>query len=187
QALVVIAAAGGREVAVLHCVTAYPVDPADVNLAVMAEIRSFFEGPVGYSDHTAGTAVPLAAVALGAEVLEKHITIDRDVPNAQDWKVSCDPSNLAKFVADLREVEAARGGGPKRLAEAEKQSILWARKSLTAASDLPAGTVLAAVHLIAQRPGDGIPPSQAEALLGRRLRQAVPSGTKLAWDMVETR
>lgn len=185
KACAVIAEAGGRELAVLHCVTSYPTDPADVNLAVMAEIRSFFGGPVGYSDHTAGTAVPLAAVALGAEVIEKHITIDRDVPNAQDWKVSCDPSNLARFVADIREVEAARGGAAKRLAAAEEQSVLWARKSLTAARDIAEGEVISAAMLVAQRPGDGIPPSRLGEVEGRRAARAIAAGTKLGFHMLD--
>ncbi|MCB2102831.1 MAG: N-acetylneuraminate synthase family protein, partial [Rhodobacterales bacterium] len=109
----VVAAAGNDRLAVLHCVTRYPCDPAEVNLAVMDRIRAFFPGPVGYSDHSEGTAVPLAAVALGAQVIEKHITLERNIPNAQDWKVSCDPHTLGPFVRDIREIEAARGGGPK--------------------------------------------------------------------------
>jgi len=173
-----------RDLAVLHCVTSYPTDPADVNLAVMAQIRAVFDGPVGYSDHTEGTAVPLAAVALGADVIEKHITIDRDVPNAQDWKVSCDPSNFARFVADIREVEAARGGQPKDLADAEHASRLWARKSLTAASDIAAGTVIAADMVVAQRPGDGMAPHRVGEVLGKRARVAIAAGTKLALEMV---
>ncbi|MCP5367813.1 MAG: N-acetylneuraminate synthase family protein [Hyphomicrobiales bacterium] len=178
-ALEAIAAGGGREVAVLHCVTSYPTDPADVNLAVMGQIRDLFPGPVGYSDHTTGTAVPLAAVALGADVIEKHITIDRDVPNAQDWKVSCDPSNLAAFVAGIREVEAARGGAPKALATAERQSLLWARKSLTAARDIAAGECLTADMLVAQRPGDGLPPSRIGEVVGRTAHRSFARGTKI--------
>lgn len=180
-----IGEAGCRELAILHCVTAYPVDPALVNLAVIDQLRAFFPGPVGYSDHTAGTAVPLAAVARGAKIVEKHITIDRDVPNAQDWKVSCDPSSLAKFIADLREIEAALGGGTKHLTETELQSIQWARKSLTALGDIAAGAVLDTAMLVSQRPGDGLPPSRLAEVVGRRTRVAIPAGTKLTLEMLE--
>ena len=186
KALDVLAENGADEVAVLHCVTSYPTEPADVNLSVMEQIRSFFEGPVGYSDHTAGTAVPLAAVALGASVLEKHITIDVDVPDAQDWKVSCTPQTLAPFLADLRAIEAARGGREKTLAAAEEKSLLWARKCLVAARPIAAGEIIQSSMLMAQRPGDGIAPSRLPELVGRRTRVAIEAGTKLSFDLLES-
>jgi N-acetylneuraminate synthase/N,N'-diacetyllegionaminate synthase len=184
EALGVLAQNGAREVAVLHCVTAYPADPAVINLDVMRQIREFFEGPVGYSDHTAGTAVPLAAVALGAAVLEKHITLDFDVPNAQDWKVSCGPDDLGKFVADARAIEAARGGGTKTLAETERKSVLWARKSITAATDIPAGSRITAEMLMMQRPGDGLTGEAWNRVVGATATRAIPGGTKVGWDML---
>lgn len=179
----VIADAGGTQLALLHCVTSYPADPRLINLRVMDQIREFFPGPVGYSDHTEGTAIPLAAVALGADIIEKHITIDRDVPNAQDWKVSCDPSNFAPFVADIRAIGQAVGGGPKKLSEQERKSILWARKSLTAAVDIPAGAVIAESMLIAQRPGSGLPASRIGEVAGRTALGNIPAGTPIAAGM----
>ncbi|MBW1699416.1 MAG: N-acetylneuraminate synthase family protein [Deltaproteobacteria bacterium] len=173
---------GCPALALLHCITSYPAEPADVNLKVMEQIREFFPGPVGYSDHTAGTAVALAAVALGADIIEKHITIDRDVPDAQDWKVACDPSNLARFIRDVREVEAARGGGLKILSEKEKHSLLWARKSLTLIKDLQAGEVITEKVLLAQRPGTGIPPSRIEAVVGKIAARPLKAGTILDFD-----
>ena len=175
---------GCPALAVLHCVTSYPADASLINLKVMDRIREFFPGPVGYSDHTEGTAVPLAAVALGADIVEKHITIDRDVPNAQDWKVSCDPSNFARFVADVREIEKARGGGPKVLSENERKSMLWARKSLTAAADIPAGTKIDAAMLLAQRPGSGLPASRIAEVIGRAAVRNISAGTVIAQDML---
>ena len=185
-ALQVLNENGCREVAILHCVTAYPVDPATVNLDSMRQIGRIFNGPIGYSDHTVGTAVPLAAVALGAKIIEKHITLDFNIPDAQDWKVSCGPDNLATFIADLRVVEAALGGEPRSLSEAERQSVLWARKSLTAARDIAAGEQIEASMLTSLRPGDGLPPSQISRLLGLRARCLIPRGTKIAHDMVES-
>lgn len=183
EAIRVLADNGCTELAILHCVTSYPADPAMINLKVMQQIREFFPGPVGYSDHTEGTAIPLAAVALGADIIEKHITIDRDVPNAQDWKVSCDPSNFAQFIADIRAIGQAVGGGPKRLSEKEQKSILWARKSLTAAVDIPAGAVIAEGMLIAQRPGSGLPASRIGEVVGRTALRNIPSGTPIAAGM----
>jgi N-acetylneuraminate synthase/N,N'-diacetyllegionaminate synthase len=180
----VVADNGCTQLAILHCVTSYPADPSLINLKVMDQIREFFTGPVGYSDHTEGTAVPLAAVALGADIIEKHITIDRDVPNAQDWKVSCDPSNFARFVADIRAIEQARGGGPKVLTEYEQRSILWARKSLTAAVDIPAGATITENMLIAQRPGSGMPASRLSELLGRQAAGPIACGELLRPEML---
>jgi len=185
EAAKAMADAGCSELAVLHCITSYPADPSVINLAVMAQIREFHPGPVGYSDHTEGTAVPLAAVALGANIIEKHITIDRNVPNAQDWKVSCDPSNLAQFIADIREIESARGGMPKIVDGAEHAAILWARKSLTAVREIAAGTEIKKEDIVAQRPGSGLPPSRISDLIGRRAHTDIPVGTPIEWTMVE--
>lgn len=179
-----VAQGGGNRLALLHCVTSYPTDPKDANLSAMAQLKSIFPGPVGYSDHTVGTAVPLAAVALGARIIEKHITLDRDVPNAQDWKVSCDADSFPRFVAEIREIEAALGGGVKAPTESEQCSIAWARKSLTASRDIPAGTVLSKEHLIAQRPGNGIPPSRESELLGRRTAVDITEGQQLSTGML---
>jgi N-acetylneuraminate synthase/N,N'-diacetyllegionaminate synthase len=181
EAVNILGENGCTALAVLHCVTNYPANASQVNLSVMAQIREFFTGPVGYSDHTEGTAVPIAAVALGADILEKHITLDRDVPNAQDWKVACDPSNLANFVADLRLVEAARGGGAKVVSDEEQLSLLWARKSLTAAQDIPAGCILEESMLLAQRPGTGIPPSILNKVVGCRAKVQIDMGSPLTW------
>ena len=170
--------------AVLHCVTNYPAEPKSINLKVMNQIREFFTGPVGYSDHTAGTAVPLAAVALGASIIEKHITLDRDVPNAQDWKVSCDPSNFRTFVDQVREIEAALGGTPKFIGTDEKASVRWARKSLHAAADIHAGEVLLESSFVAQRPGTGISPARLGEFVGRRALVDIRVGTIIDPGMI---
>src|SRR5690606_5909347 len=106
-------------------------------------------------------------------VIEKHITIDRDVPNAHDWKVSCDSSNFGRFVSDVREIEVARGGAAKVLSEAERLSIKWARKSLTAARPIAVGEMLAGDMLIAQRPGTGLPASHLPKLIGRKVARRI--------------
>ncbi|MDD5389716.1 MAG: N-acetylneuraminate synthase family protein [Gallionellaceae bacterium] len=184
EAIQVLAENGCPALSILHCVTSYPAPPEAINLKVMDEIRAFFPGPVGYSDHTAGTAVPLAAVARGANVLEKHITLDRDVPNAQDWKVSCDPSNFATFVAQVREIEAALGSTEKNLGELEQNALLWARKSLHAAKPIPAGCAIDPTMLVAQRPGKGISPAHLTAIAGHTAKSDIPAGAMIDWDMI---
>ncbi len=163
--------AGNREIALLHCVTRYPTPPAEANLLALRTLAAGFEGVCGYSDHTAGFHIPLAAVALGAALIEKHISLDFDVPDAQDWKVSCGPHDLADFVRQAREVRAALGDGRKQPGEEELKSRAWAAKSLVAARDLPAGQALGADCLAAKRPGTGIPPHRLDEILGRVLKR----------------
>ena len=164
---------GCTEIALLHCVTSYPAPEADVNLKAMNRLAEIFPGPVGYSDHTEDFLAVYAAVARGARVIEKHITILRDVPNAHDWKVSAGPENLKELVSNIRRIEVMLGHGRKEPAPSEVPGINWATKSLVAARDLPAGHALTTQDLIAKRPGDGIPPNQLAKILGRRLARPI--------------
>lgn len=173
EALSACADAGNSAVALLHCVTSYPTPPSDVNLAAMDRLRTMFDGPVGYSDHTVDDLAVLAAVARGARIVEKHITILRDVPNAQDWKVSDDADQFAKLVADIRRIETMIGSGVKSPAPCEQPGEQWALKSIVASRDLPAGHVISAVDVTTKRPGDGVRPHRINDILGRQLRRAV--------------
>lgn len=184
SALGAVAKTGNREVAVLHCVTRYPTPPEEVNLRAMLTIRDRFDVVAGYSDHTAGRHIPLASVALGAQILEKHITLEFDIPNAQDWKVSCGPEDLPLLVQELRDIEKSLGHGRKEPVAGELASRDWARKSLVAADTIPAGTELTAELLSAKRPGTGIPPSEIEKVLGRHTCQEVERGTLITWDQL---
>jgi N-acetylneuraminate synthase len=181
SALGVIQAAGAPPVALLQCVSCYPASARDANLRAMDTLAAAFQVPVGYSDHTEGIAVSLAAVARGACILEKHITLDRRLPGP-DQQVSIDPPELAALVAGIRTVEAALGDGRKRPAPAEQEAMAVARKSLVAAAALPAGTVLGPTHFAVKRPGTGLPPAMLTFLVGRRLRRAVAEGDLLALD-----
>lgn len=169
EALAACAAGGCDSVALMHCVTSYPAPPEDVNLAAMEALRDLFPGPVGYSDHTTDGLAVLAAVARGADIIEKHITILRDVPNAQDWKVSAGPENFAPLIEHIRRVEAMIGRNAKMPAPSEAPGIAWALKSLVARRDLPVGHVLTEADLAAKRPGDGLLPNRIGEVLGRRL------------------
>jgi len=182
RALDAVAETGNRDLAVLHCVTSYPTPPSQVNLRAMLTIRDTFGVVAGYSDHTAGFHLPLAAAALGAKVIEKHITLDFDIPNAQDWKVSCGPDDLRLFVSQVRDIEAGLGTGIKTPGEAEAESVAWARKSLVAARDLSPGEVLTPQMLKAKRPGTGISPEDMDKVLGRKVKSEIKKDTLITWE-----
>ena len=176
-ALGLFAEAGNSEVAVLHCVTSYPTPPTEVNLLAMNTIREAFQVVTGYSDHTEGYHFPLAAVALGAKIIEKHISLDFEVPDAQDWKVSCGWHDLPLFIRQVREIEEGLGTGEILPTLSEQKSLAWARKSLVAATDIMAGEVLGQDKIVCKRPGTGIPPSELDNYLGRRARVNIPADT----------
>lgn len=161
-------AAGSPDVVVLHCVSDYPASPSDANLRAMATIAAATGCPVGFSDHTDGIDVALAAVALGACALEKHLTLDRSLPGP-DHAASLEPDRFDEMVEALRRVESALGSGVKEPTPSERENAAIVRRSLAAASDLEAGTVLSSEVLVALRPGTGIPTAQLSEIVGRRL------------------
>jgi N,N'-diacetyllegionaminate synthase len=162
-----IRTAGNPPLVLLHCVSNYPADPRDVNLRAMSTLAQAFGVPVGYSDHTLGVAVGIAAMALGACVLEKHLTMDRSLPGP-DHCASLEPRELMTLVCDGRNVELSLGNGIKMPTSAERELAAVARKSLVAARDLRAGTILQADMLVARRPGCGLPPSMLSHIVGKR-------------------
>jgi N,N'-diacetyllegionaminate synthase len=185
EALSALATSGQSEVALLHCVTRYPTPPHEAALGNMAALRERFDGVIGYSDHTRGFHVPLAAVALGAKVIEKHITLDFDVPDAQDWKVSCGPADLATFIGHLRDVEAGLGQRPAGPTDAERENKVWASKSLVTLRLVPAGTAVTRADLTAKRPGTGVPPSRIDDVIGRKAAVDLQPDVVLKWEHLE--
>ncbi len=175
EALGACQAGGCDRVALLHCLTSYPAPADQLNLRAVDTLAGMFDGPVGYSDHTEDFLAVFAAVARGAKVIEKHITILRDVPNAQDWKVSAGPDDLAELVQEIRRIEAMLGDAIKRPAPCESAGMDWALKSLVASRELPAGHMLTGEDLVAKRPGGGVAPARIEELVGRTLRRRVPA------------
>jgi N,N'-diacetyllegionaminate synthase len=176
--------AGATEVVVLHCVSEYPAAAADANLRAMATIADRVGCPVGYSDHTEGLEVALAAVALGACALEKHFTLDRTLPGP-DQRASLEPTELSALVAGIRRVESALGTGSKEPTEAERRNAQLVRRSLAAAGDLPAGVVLTPDMLVALRPGTGISPARIDEVVGRKLARSVAHHELLQPDDLE--
>lgn len=183
DAVRVIRRAGCNQLVLLHCVSQYPASPADANLRAMHTLAAAFATPVGYSDHTLGIEVPLAAVALGACVIEKHFTLDRSLPGP-DHQASLEPGELRSMVAGIRTVEAALGHGRKEPAASEEDNARLARRSLVAARDLPAGSKLSKDSIDTRRPGTGLPPAMLPYVVGRTLRIDVSDGSVLTLEML---
>ena len=178
-----IEAANNTQFVVLQCVSNYPADPADVNLRAMQAMATAFNVPVGYSDHTLGIQVPLAAVALGACVIEKHFTMDRNLPGP-DHPASLEPAELAELVTGIRIVEAALGNGRKEPVPSEANTAAVARKSLVAARHIPAGATLTEELIAIKRPGTGLPPAMRQDILGRTVRVDIPADSLFTLDML---
>lgn len=177
-AIAALEQAGSGDIVLLHCVSDYPATPADLNLRAIPALAAAFGLPVGFSDHSLGNSAALAARALGMCVLEKHFTLDRTLPGP-DHRASIEVDELRTLVTDLRAVEAALGDGIKRLRPAEANTRAVARRSLHAARNLAAGSVLAETDLIPLRPGGGVSPMEIDRVAGRTLRRALPAGAML--------
>lgn len=157
---------GRDNIILLHCTTQYPTPFDAVNLRAMEALRTLGCRSVGYSDHTTGIAVPVAAVALGASVIEKHFTLDRSLPGP-DQKASLEPDELSAMVREIREIEQALGSPEKTVAETERPNIEVARKSIVAARHIAKGEVLTEENLTVKRPGSGINPMLWDEVIGR--------------------
>lgn len=162
--------AGGKDIVVLHCTTAYPTGDEDVNLRAMVTVRNALKLPVGYSDHTPGTDVAIAAVALGACVIEKHITLNKKLPGP-DHFASLEPKEFAALVRAIRRTEKILGTGVKGPTGGEKIIAKVARKSIVAARNIPKGKKITIDDLAFKRPGTGLPPSYADRFVGTRTRK----------------
>jgi N-acetylneuraminate synthase len=183
-AIETIRAAGNPDLALLHCVSNYPAAPQDVNLRAMLTLQQAFGAPVGYSDHVRSNEISIAAVALGACIIEKHFTLDRDLPGP-DHRASLEPHELVTLVKAIRNVEKALGTGCKRPTNSEAETASVARKSLTAACDIPAGSLITEEMLTVKRPGTGLPPSMRPYIMGRRVRTDLPGGGVLRGSLIK--
>lgn len=161
---------GAEDITVLHCNTEYPTPMEDVNLKAMLTIKEAFKVDVGYSDHTKGVEVPTAAVALGAEVIEKHFTLDNSM-EGPDHRASLEPEELKKMVDAIRNVENALGDGIKKPSISESKNKDIARKSIVAAEDIKKGELFTEDNLTIKRPGDGINPMQWPNILGKKAKR----------------
>lgn len=174
-----IGGAGCSDLTILHCVSNYPAPAKDANLRAMDTLAAAFGHPIGWSDHTLGDAVSLAAVARGARMVEKHFTLDKALAGP-DHAMSLSPQELTHLIAGVRAVEAALGDGIKRPVDAEREIMTVARRSLFAARDIAAGAVVTDADLIALRPGDGLSPARTDHVVGRTAKGPLAAGTRIA-------
>ena len=164
-------------ITVLHCTTEYPTPMTEVNLRAMVSIRDAFGVAVGYSDHTMGIEVAVAAVALGATMIEKHLTLDRNLPGP-DHQASLEPGDLARMVSAIRNIEQAMGDGIKRPTPSESKNRVGARKSIVAACAIRAGERFSEANLAVKRPATGVSPMQWDEMIGRvATRDYLPDDT----------
>lgn len=173
-----------ERITVLHCNTEYPTPMQDVNLLAMNQIAKDLNVKIGYSDHTLGIEVPIAAVALGAQVIEKHFTLDRTLPGP-DHAASLEPNELKAMVEAIRNIELAiSGNGLKTPSKSEFPNIKIARKSIHIKQSLIKGHILNAEDLVMKRPGDGISPMDIEKVIGKKLLLDLKEETKLLWEQI---
>ncbi len=169
------------DIIVLHCNTEYPTPYQDVNLMAMVTIKDAFKVRVGYSDHTSGIEVPIAAVAMGAEIIEKHFTLDRNW-EGPDHRASLIPTELQAMVESIRNIEKSLGDGIKKPSESEMSNLFLVRRSIHLKEDLGEGATLKESNFIMKRPGDGISSMMIETLIGRKLKRSLPVDHKLQWE-----
>lgn len=172
EAVSVIKEAGCNDLTLLHCTSNYPARVEDCNLLAMKTMADTFDVPVGYSDHTPGIYVPLAATAMGACVIEKHFTLDKNLPGP-DHRASLEPTELEEMVRGIRLVEKAWGSPVKAPVESELEVRDVARKSIVAKVDIPAGTVITEDMLAFKRPGTGVSPKDISTILGKKTKQLI--------------
>lgn len=174
--------AGAKEIVLLRCNSGYPADPSEMDLATIPHMADLWGVPIGLSDHTLGVASSVAAVALGACVIEKHVTLSRD-DEGPDSAFSLEPDELRQLVAAVREVEAAVGHVRYGPTETERRSLPF-RRSIFVVENIRAGDAFTLDNLRIIRPSDGLPPKDMEHVLGHRCARDVKAGTPLTWDLV---
>lgn len=169
------------KISVLHCNTEYPTPMEDVNLLAMLTLKETLGVRVGYSDHTLGIEVPIAASALGAEIIEKHFTLDRNLPGP-DHKASLEPNELKQMVFTIRNIEKALGNRDKKPSPSELKNMVIARKSIHSKIEISEGQIIQEDDLMMVRPGDGISPMEMNSLIGKKAKHTIPEGQKLSYD-----
>ncbi|MEG1186080.1 MAG: N-acetylneuraminate synthase [Eubacterium sp.] len=180
EAINVLEANGSGKISLLHCNTEYPTPMEDVNLRAMQTLKETFNVPVGYSDHTKGIEVPIAAVAMGAEIIEKHFTLDCSM-EGPDHKASLEPEALTQMVQAIRNIEKAMGSGKKEPSPSEKKNIPIARKSIVANCEIEKGTVFTVENLTTKRPGNGISPMKWNEILGQKATRHFKEDELITW------
>jgi pseudaminic acid synthase len=182
EAVRTLRASGCKELALLKCTSSYPADPKDANLKTIPHLSKLFAVPAGLSDHTMGSALPVAAVALGASIIEKHFCISRKEPGP-DTSFSMEPHEFKQMVKDIRTAHLALGRICFELSDKEKQSIVF-RRSLFAVKDIRAKEAFSPGNIRSIRPGYGLHPRYMDQIIGKKAKKNIPQGTPLSWDLL---
>ncbi|MFQ5504854.1 MAG: pseudaminic acid synthase [Planctomycetota bacterium] len=183
EAVDTVRSTGNEQLLLLKCTSAYPAEPGQMQLRTIPDLAERFEVPVGLSDHTLGTVVPLTSVALGASMIEKHFCLSRE-EGGPDSSFSMEPADLSRLVQEVRTAEAALGTVRYGPGESELESLLF-RRSLFAVEDIEEGELLTTRSVRSIRPGHGLAPKHLEEVLGCRARTAIRRGTPLSWELVQ--
>ena len=170
------------ELAILHCISAYPVDKADANLSAITTLIRDVDEVVGYSDHTIGPDAAVVAVALGARIIEKHFTIDKHFSDFRDHQLSADPDEMREMVRRIRETEKMLGTGEKKVEICEQECLASSRRSIVANQDIPKGSEITWADLAWVRPSGGLEPGRESELLGKKAIKAISKGTQIIVD-----
>ncbi len=184
EALKIIREEGVEEIVLLHCVSCYPAKIGDMNLKAMETLRQAFALPVGLSDHTIGITMPIVAVALGACVIEKHFTLDKNLPGP-DHRASLEPEELQQMVRAIRDVGKAMGNGIKEPTEEEEKNKKVARRSIVAKVDILEGTIITEEMLGIKRPGTGIEPKYIEEIAGATTKVDIKRNGRITWSKID--
>ena len=183
EAVKVIRATGNEDIVLLQCITNYPTPFEHANIRAMITLRDAFQVPVGYSDHTPGSVVPLGAVALGACIIEKHFTFDK-TRKGPDHPFAMDVTDMSAMIRSIRLLEAALGSPVKQLTPAETETVIIQRRCLFAGVNIPAGATITADMLEPLRPAIGIAPQFMPMVIGRKARVTIPQGEPITWDKI---
>jgi N,N'-diacetyllegionaminate synthase len=158
------------QITVLHCTSSYPAPMRDINLSAMLTIKNHLNVKVGYSDHSAGIEIPIAAVAMGAQIIEKHFTLDRKLPGP-DHKASLEPNELRDMIKSIRNIEIAIGSEEKKITESERDNILVVRKSIVATTRILQGETFSELNITTKRPGTGMNPMNWRDVIGKEAKR----------------
>lgn len=184
EAINTIKNAGNEDIILLHCITSYPAKFESLNLKAIQTLKEAFKLPVGFSDHSLGIYAPIAAVALGAVVIEKHFTLDKNLPGP-DHKASLDPEELKEMIKWIRLIEKALGDGIKRPILEEEEIKTVARRSIVAKVNIPKGTIITEGMITFKRPGTGLPPKYYKEIIGKRAKRNIKADELISWWDVE--
>lgn len=181
DAVTTIRDTGNNDLAVLHCISTYPCEAQDVHLKKMLTIRQAFDVVIGFSDHTVGSIASVGAVTLGAKIIEKHFTLDKNLPGPDHW-FSADPRELKELVGNIRFIEDALGTASVQPTQKEREMREIARRSIVAADDIPKGKIIQRNMVVFKRPGTGLPPKYLNVILGRKTQSLIRKNEQITFN-----